>query len=496
MKAIFCLLLITATVYGQNPDLDSLEKRLASAPTVENRIDILNKLSHTYSTLSIGRAEQLAKEALHLSQSLNYARGIASSYNNLGICYSIRGDYAAGLDYFIQSLRLRQSMNDPATVASTLSNIARVFRYQHDYDQALEYGLQALDASRSVNNPVQLGHAYINVGNIYMDKKNFPLALTMFSTANDLFETRSLKVEQGWALLEIARVYDALGNYPEALSTALRAEKVIDAKHDVFSALELLQLTGSIYHHMGKLIEGKRLLQRAIAMADSSNDSNGRITSRRKLADMYRENGKLDSALHYQDQCLSLNAQIFNIEKARQLADLEKIYQTESKDRELSDKNQQLRFQTTVISIISVLLLVLAVLGYMSYHYYVEKRRSARKLEKLNDEISNKHVEMLYQAEQLSKANEQVRRINESLEQEVQNRSNKIRQQNQMLIEYAYFNAHNVRGPLARILGLAGLMQAETSVELIKEYNTRLHESALELDLVVREINTKLQYDC
>ena len=495
MKALFCLLIISADLFGQSDALDSLQRQLADSPTVEVRVDLLNTLSYKYSSLSLTKSEQLAKEALALAQPIGYERGISGSYNNLGICASIRGAYTDGLDYFMQALRLREKDKDQANIVSTLSNIARVFGYQHDYDRALEYALQSLEASRKLGNPRQLGHGYINVGGIYMSKKNYPLALTMFTSANDLFESKKMIVEQGWALMEIARVYDALGNYSEALATSIRAKEKIIIKDDVFTASELFRLIGGIYHHMGNRPEANRHIQQAIAMADKNDDSNGRILARRQLADMYKDFDLLDSALYYQDQCLVLNAEIFNSERARQLATLEKVYQTESKDRELREKTDKLRFQAIVISIISVLLIVLAVLGYISYHYYRDKRKTAKELEKLNDEISNKHVEILFQSEELAKANQEVRRINESLEQEVQHRSEKISQQNQMLIEYAYFNAHNVRGPLARILGLAGLMESESSADLVKEYNVRMHQSALELDKVVREINNKLQYE-
>jgi len=494
MRAILFLLFISAELFAQTDELDSLQQQLAQAPTVEARIEVLNELSLSYSTLSLTKSEQLAKEALSLAQPIGFGKGIASSYNTLGICSSIRGSYSEGLDYFMQALRIREGLGDQEAIANTLSNIARVFSYQHDYDRALEYALKAMDAKRKINSPTQLGLGYINIGGIYMNKKNYALALTMFSTAHDLFEARKMNVEQGWALAEIARVYDALENYAEALAMAARAQERLDP-NDVFTAAELFRLIGAIYQHMGNRAEASQYLRRAISMSDNNDDSNGRIMARRQLADTYKDAGMLDSALYYQEQCVVLNAEIFNTEKARQMATLEKVYQTESKDRELREKNDKLRFQAIVISIISVLLLVLAVLGYISYHYYRDKRKAAKELEKLNDEISNKHVEILVQSEQLAKANEEVRRINESLEQEVQHRSERIRQQNQMLIEYAYFNAHNVRGPLARILGLAGLMESEPSVDLVKEYNVRIHQSALELDKVVREINNKLQYE-
>lgn len=491
---VLCLLIGSADLFGQHDVLDSLQAELTQASSTESKVDILNRLSHAYSSLSITKSEQLAHEALGLAQPIGYGPGVATAYNNLGICFSIRGAYTEGIDYFMKALRLRETMSDQAMIANSLANIARVFGYQHDYDRALDYALQALEASRKTEDRTQIGMSYINVGNIYVSKKNLPLALTMFSTASDLLESPHPSAEQGWALMEIARVYDAMHNYQEALNTALRAQEMLKTQRDVFTAAELYQLIGTIYHHMSELKKGTGFLHRAISMADANDDSNGRISYRRALAGMYKDAGALDSALFYLEQTLVMNAEIFNTEKARQQAVLEKIYQTESKDQELREKNQQLRFQATVIAVISILLIVLIVLGYISYRYYRDKRDSALKLEKLNNEISAKHQEIVNQSEELARVNEEVRRINESLEQEVQHRSEKIRQQNEMLIEYAYFNAHNVRGPLARILGLAGLMERESSVELVREYNLKLHQSALELDTVVREINNKLQY--
>ena len=83
--------------------------------------------------------------------------------------------------------------------------------------------------------------------------------------------------------------------------------------------------------------------------------------------------------------------------------------------------------------------------------------------------------------------------MNESLELEVIQRTEKIETQSRKLIEYAYSNAHSVRGPLARILGLSMLMANESSETRIKEYNERMHDSALELDCIIQEMTVRLE---
>jgi signal transduction histidine kinase len=67
-----------------------------------------------------------------------------------------------------------------------------------------------------------------------------------------------------------------------------------------------------------------------------------------------------------------------------------------------------------------------------------------------------------------------------------------IELQNQKLLEYAFFNAHKVRGPLARILGLVYLLKREADkIGFVDndQYLEKLSESANELDIAVREMS-------
>jgi light-regulated signal transduction histidine kinase (bacteriophytochrome) len=67
-----------------------------------------------------------------------------------------------------------------------------------------------------------------------------------------------------------------------------------------------------------------------------------------------------------------------------------------------------------------------------------------------------------------------------------------IELQNQKLLEYAFYNAHKVRGPLARILGLVYLLKREAdNIGFVDKdrYLEKLSESANELDIAVREMS-------
>jgi len=104
-------------------------------------------------------------------------------------------------------------------------------------------------------------------------------------------------------------------------------------------------------------------------------------------------------------------------------------------------------------------------------------------LQELNEEISSQNEEIIQQREEILV-------INESLEELVEKRTQKIIEQNGRLLEYAFFNAHKVRGPLARILGLVKVTKLLKEKKEDKEqYFDLIEESAIELDNVVKEIN-------
>ncbi len=64
--------------------------------------------------------------------------------------------------------------------------------------------------------------------------------------------------------------------------------------------------------------------------------------------------------------------------------------------------------------------------------------------------------------------------------------------QNEILLKYSYTDAHHLRGPVARLLGLANLHRLEEAPDhnFIIE---KMAEQAGEIDQVIRKINDDLE---
>jgi hypothetical protein len=107
-------------------------------------------------------------------------------------------------------------------------------------------------------------------------------------------------------------------------------------------------------------------------------------------------------------------------------------------------------------------------------------------------ELHHKATEMAAQNEELIQTQNNLNSLNSHLEGIISERTEKIQIQNEKLLKYSYTNAHSLRGPVARLLGLASIYKLDRSVD-IDFIVLKMEEQANEIDQVVKQINVDLE---
>ena len=135
-----------------------------------------------------------------------------------------------------------------------------------------------------------------------------------------------------------------------------------------------------------------------------------------------------------------------------------------------------------VIAIVITLFTIYLKDKYMFYRNQIAMR---------NDQLQRVAAKLIRQNEELEKQREEIKAINENLEGMIAEHTRGIEMKNKELSEYAYINAHLLRAPLSRILGLTTLMESDPGT-----YNPQdiqhIKVLAHEMDGVVRKINEVL----
>jgi len=128
----------------------------------------------------------------------------------------------------------------------------------------------------------------------------------------------------------------------------------------------------------------------------------------------------------------------------------------------------------------------------------VELKHYTKKLEKHQAELEELVDERTREIKNLNKEltlfNEELTSMNETLEKQVRERTKKLKAQTERILEFGFITSHNLRGPLARILGLINLIEiqsfANSEIQTLLEH---LKPQARELNQVVREMVEKLE---
>jgi signal transduction histidine kinase len=88
---------------------------------------------------------------------------------------------------------------------------------------------------------------------------------------------------------------------------------------------------------------------------------------------------------------------------------------------------------------------------------------------------------------------EEIKGINENLEVIVKDRTADLQRKNKALEDYAFINAHKLRGPVASILGLLNLLNRVELNEEAKVIRDHLAESTVKLDTIIGSITEVIE---
>jgi hypothetical protein len=92
----------------------------------------------------------------------------------------------------------------------------------------------------------------------------------------------------------------------------------------------------------------------------------------------------------------------------------------------------------------------------------------------------------------LNEKQEQVSELNEKLEQKITERTNEMAIMNEKLLHFAFLNAHKIRGPICRLMGIRDILKMTEDPKEILELMKYVDATILELDEITKNASTLL----
>jgi signal transduction histidine kinase/tetratricopeptide (TPR) repeat protein len=484
---LFCLFFLPAHLFSQSSDVDSLQKRLAGHPERDTlRANLLLGLAYAYQSTQPDTALAWCARAQSLAEQLGYVRGKALALHRLGNLRWLKAQYPAALDYALQALPLFESVRDRLGMANCYNLMANVYGMERDYPAAIDHYQKSEAIYVAHGDQTGLGRAYANLGRTYYLQGNNAQALAYLQKAAKTLENLPDKVHYTAVLNTLGDVYQKMGDLDQALRHYARSLAISEPLQIKRIITYSTRGISEVYQQQGKIGQSNEYAQRTLEVAKEIGYRENVKNAALILAANYRALGDYQKALDLYTLGTVEKDSMFNLDKERQIEHIRSRYDLAEKQKQLSLLTLEQKVQKQQNNILVLGITVFALLLLLGY-YNLRRHQKHRQT-------------LLVQTEQLQQQKEHISATNDHLEETVAKRTHELRQinedlanQNQNLQQFSYITSHNLRAPVARILGLVNIFNRDNPADPFnQELLSHLYTAAQTLDEVIKDLTNVL----
>jgi len=358
---ITCLIFLSSTAKGQNPDIDKLKKELSQHQQKdEYRVDRLNKIADIGNNIvPFEERMKMIEEVLLISHSIKYTAGEGFALMNLAITgrnkftreerdsLLLKADSLAKISgnkelegyllirigiskrngsendkvigYFLQAETIAAELKNKELLAKSQGAIAEHYEVSlSNHVKALEYALKSVDNAEKANSIVNLAYNYKNLAVIYSRLGDEENALTSYKKAKEATKQLGSGRQLGNLHNSMGIWYVSNNRYAEAVEELKQGLEV--GRKNNFSSYDMAFLEGNLstaYMRQDSFALVAPLAFRALKEFENAEDIEGMAWCNSMLADVYIKKNKPDSAIWYASRGLKQANETGSIEYMR-----------------------------------------------------------------------------------------------------------------------------------------------------------------------------------
>lgn len=446
LKKILTLVFFIVSIigYSQNTQeiISDLKKDLQSNPDEKKRAIIYSDLTWYYSNISIDSALVYGQKAINQSLKLGDSTIIAQAYGDVSTVYLKKGDYNQSLKYLKNVLAIRKAKNDILGLAKVYSGIGLLYYNQNesdlsmknyligleyanrandekvihniknamsgllvdlkDYKKALVYSQSAINYYEKINATATLCPMYINKGNIYLGLKDTLNALKMFEKGKQICNETGNKLFLAKALNNIGVIRVAQKKFEESRKVFEESKKSTENLNSDFMDFKMKLNDVEVLNRAEKFKESKVLLLQLKKYFEKQNGLDNLLLTYQYFIPVCSYLSEKDSVAFYQEKYLKLNQKINDSEVLKKTIELETKYQTAKKEKQLLEKDIQVKNKNNLIFSLVGISIFLFLLGLLIYRQQKLKNKQQEQEFQLKSAIAQIETQNQLQEQRLS----------------------------------------------------------------------------------------------
>lgn len=301
---------VNLSVAQDQPKIDSLFQLLRTSKQDTDKVLLLYGLSREFFNSDIDRAEKYANRALFLSERLGFKKGIALSYNNLGIINYYKAIYSVAIGYHDRSLELMTEIGDKKGMAGSHNNKGAVYTQQGEYSMAIEAYLNSIRILEDLEDKEGVGKSYNNIGLVYYLQGNYPQAKDYYNRALDILRPLKKQDVISDIMNNMGIIAYEEGKYDESLKyhfESLDGRQGTGNQRGIASSYTNI---GDVYAQTKEVAKALEFQKKALEIQQELGDKKGMLSSLQGIAKVQSLTGNTDDALKYMEEVIKISSDI------------------------------------------------------------------------------------------------------------------------------------------------------------------------------------------
>ncbi|MFT3794861.1 histidine kinase dimerization/phosphoacceptor domain -containing protein [Flavobacterium sp.] len=336
------------------------------------------------------------KKALQLYREAHYER-LAYVYDLIGSTYCYLGDYKEGIEYYFLAEKNAIAFGEDEFLCTVYNRIGIAYIEMADIDNCLLYYKKSLDVAIRFQNMENIGMLVENYAGALVKRNRTREALAFVNTYVEKYPALLESTSMAWDGIMV-KIYHSLGK-PELAKRYLPS---IEKRLQTAQGYDELLLG---YHLLQEASLANRDFKRFEKYHTLFGEFCQKLDKKVFTAEYYhfgylRDSiqGNCDSALKNFHKYVILRRQNFNSAKAHEINQLNILYETEKKNKDISllkneAVNQKIKLEKAALTrnIMYGTVFFLAVIIFLLYKGFRIKKRSNQALQVKQEEITSKN---------------------------------------------------------------------------------------------------------
>ncbi len=432
MRTYILIILVLLSVISSAQDKrtnDSLLNVLKVSKEDTNKANVLIQLCRNNLDIDNAAVAKYTTDLFALSTKLNFGKGLADSYNFMGIIEDGKANYSKALDlyktamaiavkhgldkkkasiennvgliywkigeqqkalgYYYDALKIFERLDEKKYQANVLGNIGLIQASLQDDKKALEFHRKALVIRLEIDDQYGAASVYNNMSKTfthmqYMDSADY-YAWKAIAIQEKIGDNYGLGISYG----NIGLSYSYNKQFDSAHHFLIKSIKYREIENDKLGLIFSYHALAENYNTWGKYGPATEFGEKALAMAKEIGSKERESTVLATLADIYSNKGEFKKAYDAMLIYSKYRSEIFDTLKNEQAEELAVKYEVEKKDiiiqkdrAEIANKTLALKQRNTQLTLLGILLFATGLASYLIYYRY-----RARQNQHLQQEI-------------------------------------------------------------------------------------------------------------